>query len=346
VYAVIQMKTGLISSEYEIIKAIPTSTTFKEIADKTGLSLSYVSRQIRKLYTEKSVRYYFKPIYSKMGLELITVFLPYKLRNIERLRTGIPYILSLSHIIDRLNDYLLVIATPPKKYTNIFIEYLPDKPIKIYRNLIEFKWRPDLSKLSKFEDGDIYTNWKNFYEEYNKSLSENILSYKEIERLDNIDLYIISDLTLNAFKSMSDIATKFGFSQQLASYHYHKHVLKVWDYNAVKILFSLEEVPVKFYQFALGDYRSAWAFSKTLAQSPFTISTLLSENKPEVLWISRLPCVEEVQFHKTLKELKTILDDMEYLGYMDTDLLLRWTIPLNVIKKGEWIFKPIKVYHK
>jgi len=341
------MKTKITFSEYKIIKAIPRALTLKEIADKTGYSLPYISRKIKQLYFNKAVLFYFKPDFVKMGLKPTIVILPYKRRIIERFeKNEYIYTLSLSHIANGIDDYLLVYAVPPAQYVEEYINSLPTKPIEYYTDLHDYYWRPDKTKLTILKKKDLSTDWDRLYNEYEyqKRNIEGITNQREKIKLDNIDLFILAKLRKNLFISISKIGEMLGISQQLASYHFRNHVLRIWDHNVVKILFDVKKILVKMHKFVFRNYVDAYAFANTISQSPYSIATFLSEKDPLVIWSARLPCEEEIYFNRILRQQMSIfIDEYRFLGFMESDLMLRWTIPLDAISKGKWIFRRVKV---
>ena len=341
------MRTKLTLSEYKIIKAIPKALTLKEIADTTGYSLPYVSRKIKQLYFNKAVLFYFKPDFLKMGLVPTIIILPYKRRIIERFRRNeYIYTLSLSHIANGIDDYLLIYAAPPAQYVEEYIYSLPAKPIAYYTDLDTYYWRPDKTRLTIFKRKDLSTNWDRLYNEYEnrKKNIEDITNKRERVRLDNIDLFILAKLRKNLFTPISKIGEMLGISQQLASYHFRKHVLRTWDHNVVKILFDVKKVLVKIHKFVFRNYVDAYAFANTISQSPYNIVVFMSTKEPLIIWLTRLPCEEELYFNRILRQQMSIfIDEYKFLGFMESDLMLRWTIPLDAISKGKWVFRRVKV---
>jgi len=341
------MRTKITLSEYKIIKAIPKALTLKEIADTTGYSLPYVSRKIKQLRFNKAVSFYFKPDFIRMGLKPTIVILPYKRRVIERFsRNEYIYTLSLSHIANGIDDYLLAYAVPPAQYVEEYIYSLPVKPIEYYTDLDTYYWRPDKTKLTIFKKKDLSTNWNKLYSEYDNKRKnvDDITNRREKVKLDNIDLFILAKLRKNLFTPISKIGEMLGISQQLASYHFRNHVLKVWDHNVVKVLFDVKKVLIKIHKFIFRNYIDAYAFVNTISQSPYNVGAFISRNEPQVIWFSRLPCEEEIYFNRILRQQMSIfIDEYRFLGFMESDLMLRWTIPLNVISKGKWIFRTVKV---
>ena len=279
------MKTKITLSEYKIIKAIPEALTLKEIANTTGYSLPYVSRKIKQLRFNKAVSFYFKPDFIRMGLKPTIVILPYKRRVIERFsRNEYIYTLSLSHIANGIDDYLLVYAVPPAQYVEEYIYSLPVKPIEYYTDLDTYYWRPDKTKLTIFKKKDLSTNWNKLYSEYDNKRKnvDDITNRREKVKLDNIDLFILAKLRKNLFTPISKIGEMLGISQQLASYHFRNHVLKVWDHNVVKVLFDVKKVLVNIHKFIFRNYIDAYAFVNTISQSPYNVGAFISRTNPRL----------------------------------------------------------------
>ncbi|RLE63406.1 MAG: hypothetical protein DRJ38_07615 [Thermoprotei archaeon] len=344
------LRIGITQADWKIIQATPKSITIKEIAEKSQLSRPYVSLRLQKLREDFKIHISFKPILKKLGLKPVISIYPLSKQLLEKFEEGTPYTTSVSHLIKSTLDGLIVFAYVPEEYVDEYLALLPEKPVKTYIGERIVKWRPDLSKATWYHRKRIGVNW-NTVRELAKS-AEYIEEDLSKIPIDSLDMFIIKEKEKWAYTPLTKISEileksisigniKKKASPQLLEYHWKKHVLKAWDFNQVKIILPLEVAPITFHYIRFRDEDSLYAFLHAFSRNAvYNSTTVILEDKASVFTAVKVPCAEMIEFMKFVHSLG--VEEYSSEGFMDTDIILRYTITYAMLKRGKW-YSPLEL---
>jgi DNA-binding Lrp family transcriptional regulator len=159
---------------------------------------------------------------------------------------------------------------------------------------------------------------------------------------DEIDVFILKELEKNAMKDLTEIAKMLGISQQLASYHYNKHIISrnlIECFNIVFRQFDLAVSDMFLFIFKFDSSRKLAKFANSLIDKPFVrgIGKVLGKNVLIVLIY--LPKLEFRRFVDILSQLvrRSVIQSYDYV-IQDLGKASRETIPYQCFKDGRWIY--------
>ncbi|GEM_PF-1188153 len=344
------LRIGITQADWKIIQATPKSITIKEIAEKSELSRPYVSLRLQKLREDFKIHISFKPILKKLGLKPLIAIYPLSKRLLEEFKKNPPYTRSVSHFIKSTLNGLIVFAHVPEEYIDDYLAIMPEKPLKTYVGERIIKWRPDLSKATRYYKKKISVDWKVV-----RDLAEKA-EYEEADLtkipIDSLDMFIIKEKEKWAYTPLTRISEvlektpglrgiKKKASPQLLEYHWKKHVLKVWDFNQVKVVLPLETAPITFHYIKFRDedllHAFIYAFSKNTV---YNSTTVILGDKLSVFTAVKIPCAEMIEFMKFVHSLG--VEEYSFEGFMDIDILLRYPITYTMLKRGKW-YSPLEL---
>ena len=159
---------------------------------------------------------------------------------------------------------------------------------------------------------------------------------------DEIDVFVLKELEKNPSVSLTEVATMLGISQQLAEYHYQKHILARWLLESFSILdfrFDLKDSDMFFFFFTFDSLEKLARFASSLLDKPFALGLgkVLGENT----LIARiyLPKFEFRNFVDVLSKLigMGLLQGYSYI-IQDLRKAQRQTISYEYFKDRSWIY--------
>lgn len=257
--------------EWRVLESIPRALSIRQLARIAGVSVSTAHRIIRKMDYLK-VRFLVK--YEKTGLLPLLVLLPN--RPIFKLP---PYSRTL-RTVRADKTYHVVTALVPFPHLDRYLSELPYKPLVVVKGYEVEGWRPDAG-LTKYDAGLLRpsTEKLDLYK-----LSKPVYSWHHIEVPDPIDLAILTFKLGDAFMTLKKIVEKASVvdssfrevSPQLISYHYRRHVLRMWKYNAPRLCWDMRERPL--WIFYLEGAKSHIA-ARAIVNFPGMRTTYIDEDK-------------------------------------------------------------------
>jgi len=158
------------------------------------------------------------------------------------------------------------------------------------------------------------------------------------ERIDEIDLKIIKEKHKYAFKKLREISRVVGISHQTLSYHFRKHVRRIWCGNRIGLFLDANIVPFRVYIF---EGKDAPALAKALIELPYFHSALIDE---ETAYIVAQP---SDTIRKYISEITREVDAHMPFGELRMELKMRRRVPnyIRFFKDGKWIL-PVEEYLK
>ncbi len=269
------------NTEWEFIQALTQARTLRELARKTGLSVSTAWRIFNNLYKKGAYYYIFNT--RKFGLCYLAVISTYPENGENEWPQGT---LTVRKIWG-LKPYTLFSALIPCTFVSEYIKSLNADIVTVIRGLEVYRWRPD-------SGGSILMPGKGLMPFLSKTLEElyfkekNAVPPKElpdrIEAPDPIDLAIlVRKLQAGPFarpiegvKYAASVDPLFPrVSEKTVSYHYRRHVLPGWLYNTFIPYLPITDVPLRVFYF---EGREAPALARILINLPYFITALVDVN--------------------------------------------------------------------
>ncbi|MCD6562885.1 MAG: hypothetical protein J7K23_03080 [Thermoproteales archaeon] len=326
----------LTKSEYEIIKAVPQSLNYTQVAEKTGFSVAYVSRKLKALKEKVTIHGVFD--FDIMGLKEIKILADYDKDFVQKEgKIKIPFITGVYHIVTGKKDYLWIEAYPPKNQVDFFIEGLQLKNYTIYEVGEKFVWMPNKALLTEYSGGYIFGHIEKITEIISKvDVSQPRATAGRVP--DEVDLWLIAKLMKYPFTKISREAERTGVRQQVASYHLIRHVKPLWLYNTVTLKLDPDLIPTKLLYFKVENPEFAVKFAASLTHTPYIIESFVVGNEKNlVIAYATIPGGLEMRLIRTLRNIDEVLE-FDEIGAMEKDVMLRYTIPFGkIVGGGRWI---------
>ncbi len=333
----IEVRPKLTKAEYNLLKHIPNTRRYTELAKATGLSVAYTSTRIKRLQREKIK---IKGIFDLNAMKLSPIFIVARysqyIYNHPR-EIKIPYILKMDRIFSGKKEKLIIVAATPFGAEEEFIDALNISVESYYSLSCTYRWRPDSSKLTNFKDGILLADFENMP----KKLPE-IETHQPSAPMsrvpDMIDIWLIAEMMRNPYTKFSTTVSEAGVKQQVASYHLLRHVLPYYLYNAVDFRHppKTKTVYLKIYVKA----NNARKIAKALAETPACTETYVPTDDNIVIAPATMYPAEEAALMEKIMEIDAI-EDYEVLG---TSIAppREYTIPFKkVVGYGTWLLDPV-----
>ncbi len=323
----------LTSSEYEILKAVPLSQNYTQVAEKAKFSVAYVSRKLKALREKVTFRAIFD--LEAIGLKQMLILAEYDPEFAASIKeVKIPFILFVAHLVSGKKDYLWLHVAPPAERSDEFVDWLQLKILE--KHVVEdfYTWRPDTAMLTTYENGYVAGDLEKLGEVYETVSTERPRA--KIRRIpDEIDLWLMNILMEYPFTKLSREAAKEGIRQQVASYHLIRHVRPLWLYNVVRLKIDPDQVPTKVYYFGTSDNESAKRLAATLVQTPYVPVSFVEGNK--VFAYTTIPTGLEMKLVRSVRAIDSV-EEFNEIAAMEKDLILEITRPFGRdVGGGRWI---------
>ncbi|MCD6369481.1 MAG: hypothetical protein J7L38_06785 [Thermoproteales archaeon] len=249
-----------------------------------------------------------------------------------------PYVTTIGKVLGE-KEYFFVKATIPQEHLDEYVGIFGAEPELGEIGLIEYYWEP-CSPLTIHRRNHLDVDLKNFIEVFEKEASKpQIFTITQRLPVDEIDLYIIKEKMKNPFKSLTSMGKIINRSQQLISYHFHKHVYPLWERNSIMIFQNYYRTPLSLHFLEFSDTKSARGFAKTLAYLPYTHIVLLSTSRPFLIYIGTILQERALDLMRIISQLrkKDYIRYYRFIGYVDPDYFKEYTISFRgVLRAGVW----------
>jgi len=262
-----------------------------------------------------------------MGLLPIAVILK---SGLERLP---PFTIAERRLRGRLGVLELLTAVPPEEHVEQYISLLPGEPQYVVFGYELVFWRPDRAGLTIYlEDRSEITSNVSEIEKVIERYRRMPIGKSQVvrEKIDEIDLKIIKEKHKYAFKKLREISKVVGISHQTLSYHFRRHVRKIWYGNRIGLFLDANVVPFRVYIF---EGRDAPALAKTLVELPYFHSALIGEERAYIV-AQPFDSIREY-LNKVIKEIDVHMP----FGELIMELKMKRKIPgyTCFFKNGKWI---------
>lgn len=251
-----------------------------------------------------------------------------------------------------INEGCLGIYTIPKEHTSEFEDFVLElQKLEMARDT-KLLWstcfqavHARLNWLSSTEIRWIF-NWDKWVSEIPKETTKlpyTLVDPKDFPILaDETDLFILKEFEKDPTVSLVDVSAKLGISQQLAEYHYKKHILTrglVESFEVFDFRFDMNSSDMFYFILTFDNSEKLAKFASSLLDKPFALGLgkILGENT--LLAHIYLPKAEFRKFVDTLSRLVNsgILQSYSYV-IQDLGKAQRQTVSHEYFKDRSWIY--------
>jgi len=159
---------------------------------------------------------------------------------------------------------------------------------------------------------------------------------------DETDIFILKELEKDPIVSLVDLAAMIGISQQLAEYHYKKHVVArglLESFEVLDFRFDMKSSDMFYFFLTFESLEKLARFASSLLDKPFVLGLgkILAENA--LIAHLYLPKLEFRNFVDILSKL-TSLGYLQSYSYVIQDMskAQRQTISYEYFKDGLWVY--------
>ncbi len=268
-------------AEWELIQALTQSLTLRDLAKKTGFSLSTTWRIFKNLYRKGAYYYVFDT--RRFRLCYLAVISAYDEHGENEWPQGT---LSIRKLWG-LKPYTLFSALIPYCFIDKYLKSLNADLVTVVRGLEVHWWRPDSGGSLLMPRGGLVPflsetlKEKYFEEKYSRPPEP---PPDNLTVPDPIDMAIlVKKLQAGPFarpiegvRYAANVDPSFPrVSEKTVSYHYRKHVLPSWLYNTFVPYLPITDVPLRIFYF---EGREAPAVARMLITLPYFITALVDVN--------------------------------------------------------------------
>jgi DNA-binding Lrp family transcriptional regulator len=255
-----------------------------------------------------------------------------------------------------INEGALGIYTIPKERTAEFEDFIRELKKLELSNDIKIFWSTCFQAVSArcnwFNPKDAkwifcWDEWINEIPTRTAQLPYTLIDPQDFPLLgDEIDVFILKELEKNPTVSLTDLAAMLGISQQLAEYHYRRHILArglLEGFSVGDFRFEIKSSDLFYFFFTFDSLEKLGKFASSLLNKPFAhmLGKVLGENA--LIANIYLPKSEFRNFVDTLSKLIN-MGFLQSYSYIIQDLrkAQRQTISYEYFKNGAWIYNHVK----
>lgn len=328
---------SITSTEYRILQAIPRSRNYAEISKAASVSISYVSRKMEELYGRGfRVRGIFD--LEALGLSRITITSEYDADIYEPPgNIKIPYILRAVRIWNGKKPLLFVYAAPPRGLEEEFHDVLGLEG-EVKKVTMKTNWRIDTALLTGIEDGLLVSRYEKLaevlreIEPYEPKANENRIP-------DSLDTWLIALHMRNPYVKLASLLAKAGVKQQIASYHFSRHVQQFLLYNVVRLK-GRAKPPYRLLLLSTVE-GEAERLAVALTQAPAIYEAYVLEGREVAVLVEAAKGEEYTLFSSLLDA--DIVEDFEDMGLVLEEPKSYTTPYGNVVAEKTWTLDPLYV---
>lgn len=312
--------------EYTLLRSIPQARTASSAAKLAGVSPSYVLRKLQALRGRFTLRGVFD--YKALGLEEHILTTRFSARLWEE---SLPYIsLKVALQTGMQPESLLLAILVPRGKAGDVADILGVSQDSL-RPAVSYRLRLDAAILTEYLNGELVPLLDNLPEVVDSGKAPRLEGIPP-RRVDEIDLWLVAELSRDPFAKLSRAGEQVGLKQQVVSYHHVYHVRPLHLYNAtIPRLYS--NLPGRLLQLKVREgfeEAVAWALSSL----PFSFTSIAQPGEGRVELLA-YPGAWELSFLRRLSRCRIILD-YKILGYT-LEKPREYTNPFGkVMSRGEY----------
>jgi DNA-binding Lrp family transcriptional regulator len=325
-----------------------------DVARKLAVPEGTLRKRLKRLASHFYLRFIANIYHTNLGLRKAFVFIDampgYEDLSLECLKAN-DFWIYVSRCYGKYEGCLAV-YTIPKENSKQFEKFLEGlRSLNFVRN-VEVLWTTCFqtvqSRCSWFDPklGKWIFHWDEWVKEIDQKsveLPDTLVDPKDFPVMaDEIDLFILKELEKDATKDLTAIGKMLDISQQLAGYHYNKHIISrnlIESFDIVFRQFDLTVSDMFLFTVKFDSNKKLAKFANSLMDKPFArgIGKVLGKNMLIVLIY--LPKLEFRRFIDVLSRLvrKGVVQSYDYV-IQDLRKASRETIPYQCFKDGKWIY--------
>jgi len=336
------------------------------LARKLNLNRGTVWKRMRRLSSLFLLKFHVNIYHTNLGLKKVIV-LAWATPGREDLLFDCLFVNDFRNYISRfygISEGCFTIYTIPKEHTSEFEQFLHEienlgltKNIQVFWSTCFHNVNMNSNWFDAKADKWVFP-WDNWIEELAHEGTEppyTLVDPKDFQvRGDDVDLFILEELEVDATTSFVDIARKLNLSRQTIEHHYQNHILKRGLIEDVQITIAPFDgkgmaEPV-FFNFRFEDKERLAKFALSLSDKPFAhfVGKVLNENAL-VAYLHFLSKKDFRGFIDALSEVirRGFLQDYNYV-LIDDEKRARESIRHELFNNGLWMYdhdKYIKALH-
>jgi len=311
---------------WTLLQAIETSLSISEIAIKTNISISKVSRFINKIKNPSlGIRIGFEAHLEKAGLLYIGTI------SKKHLEKAPPYMQAERALRMLGSRFFLYSGLLPAENSAVeeWLSNFEDSALTV--RAYEHRWWRSSASATTYSDGWVCGDVESV-KVFEKQQPH--LPVKE-QTLDDVDVLLLWAKLRWPFASLRDIERESErylgrkVSHQVLSWHFRNHVLKLWAGNRVRLYADSQQVPYRLHYL---EGRDAPAVARALVQLPWFHTAYIDVEKAIVS--GQPPCASMLHLYRVLGDLD--VDVLEFAMEVST---VKW-VPIfgllsQIVKQKE-----------
>jgi DNA-binding Lrp family transcriptional regulator len=324
------------------------------VARKLGIPDGTLRKRLKSLSSHFYLRFHVNLYHTNLGLKKALVFVEavqgYENLVLNCLKAN-DFWIYVSRCFGRFEGCLALYAIP-KEHCFEFEQFIKNfQKLGVAEN-VKVLWSTCFqsvqSRCKWFHSG--LRKWIFNWDEWVKEILEEStkLPYTLIDpddfpvKGDEIDLFILKELEKDGTKDLTEIARMLGISQQLAGYHFKKHVVQKGLIESYQVSFAQFDLAVSdtfFFVFRFDNNEKLAKFANSLLDKPFVRSLGKVLNQNSLIAYLYLPRREFRRFVEVLSELirRRFLVNYFYV-IQDLNKTSRQTISYQHFKNKKWIY--------
>lgn len=312
--------------EYKLLKSIPQARTASDAARIANVTPSYVLRRLRALRSRFAIRGVFD--YRALGLEEHATLIAFDAKIWE---TVLPYVTCKVTVQTGMQpEKLLLLVLAPRGRAGDVADIL-GVPGNGLEDAVPFRLRLDTAPLTVLSGGSLSPLTERLCEVIDSGRAPRFEGM-HVKKVDEIDLWLVAELSRDPFAKLSRAGQRMGLKQQVVSYHHVYHVRPLHLYNStIPLLFS--STPGKLIQLKVREgleEAAAWA----MASLPFTYLSISLPGSGRVYALA-YPGAWELDLLRRLSRCSGV-EDYRVLGYA-IEKPREYTLPFGeVLDRGDY----------
>jgi DNA-binding Lrp family transcriptional regulator len=325
-----------------------------KVARKLKIPAETLRKRVRRMTSQFSWRFHLNIYHTYLGLKKGFVFAQavpgYEDQLLECMKTN-DFWLYVNRCYG-MNEGCVALYTVPSNNSGdleAFAKQLEDVGIARHTQTLWSTCLHYVHLRSKWFDKASNTwsfRWDEWLEEISRGGTELPITLRDPKEFpvkgDRTDVLILKELEINPLVRMTDLAQKIGISQQLAAYHYLKHIQTEGLIESFEISFPYFDRTSSdgfIFIFEFDSYEKFAKFASSLLDKPFARGLGKVLGKNELIAHLYLPRTE---FRRLIDVLSTLIKSRKLSNYsyviQDPGKASRQTISYEHFKNKKWTY--------
>jgi len=327
-----------------------------KVARKLGIPAETLRKRVRRMTSQFSWHFHLNIYHTYLGLKKAVVFAQ-AVPGYEDLLVDCMKANDFWLYVDRcygMNEGCFAVYTIPNNHSDSFEEFIQRLEASGVGTNAQILWSTCFqsvhSRTKWFDEASKSWNfkWEQWADEVSKKGKppQLPLTLRDPEEFpikgDKTDILILKEMEKNPLIRMTILAQKIGISQQLAAYHYLRHIQEqnlIESFEVSLPYFGKDVSDLFMFTFEIGNYETFAKFTSSLLDKPFTRGLGKVLGKNALIAHLYLPKTEFRKFIDTLSKLirAGLLENYSYV-IQDPAKGWRQTISYEYFKDEKWIY--------